>query len=131
MKQAQQSLPDIKDDLLKCSNCEYKCKKHVTLMKHLNSKHDIHICDICSLRYNNTKDLKKHFDKDHSDDLNDNDKYKGNKEVEQEKGICIMEDDTRCSKCGYILYTENTTEEHSLPIFYCKICPIINKKQTS
>ena len=45
-KQTEGSKSDIKDDLLSCDNCEYKCKKHVTLMKHMNSKHDNHICNI-------------------------------------------------------------------------------------
>ena len=44
-KKTEGSKSDIKDDLLMCNNCEYKFKKHVSLMKHMTSKHDCHICN--------------------------------------------------------------------------------------
>ena len=43
---------EIKNDLFKCTMCEYKCKREGTLNKHMLTKHQDHACkeckDICS-----------------------------------------------------------------------------------
>ena len=100
-----------------CNNCEYKCKKHETLIKHMNSKNDNHKCNMCSMRYDNTNDLKKYVDKDHSDAVND--KSNTNKKIKPQKYREVKEHNSRCSQCGYILYTEDTNEEQGPPRFYC------------
>ena len=97
-------------------------------MKHMNSKHDNNICNICSLRYNKTKDLKKHVDEDHSDAVND--KSNTNKKIEQKKYRGVNENNSRCSECGYILYAEDTIEEQGPPRFTARFAQILdNDKQ--
>ena len=57
----------------------------------------------------------------HYDDIKDTIENKTNKEVEQENFY-----DSRCSNCGYILFSEENIEDHSNPKLICKLCPIIN-----
>ena len=111
VKHTHGSKSTIKDDILKCDSCEYRCKKHITLIKQMNLKHGNHICNICILRCQNTKELKKRFDEGHSDAVNDSEKTNTNKKVEQDKCISMKEDISRCSKCGYILNTKDTTKD--------------------
>ena len=83
-------------------------------------KHENNNCNKCHLRFNNIKDLQNHVSDNHSDDIKDTIENKTNKEAEQEK--CY---DSRCSKCGYILYSEENIEEHMKPKLICKLCPIL------
>ena len=110
-----------RDDLLKCTMCDYKCKKNVTLSRHINTKNEKNNCNKCYLRFNNIRDLQNHVSDNHCDDIKDTIENKTNKEVEQEK--CY---DSRCSKCGYILFSEENIEDLRKPHLICKLCPILN-----
>ena len=47
-------------EVLNCHKCEYKCKKEVTLKKHINTKHqeESHEVDLLFSNANNEKELK-------------------------------------------------------------------------
>jgi hypothetical protein len=98
-----------KDSLMKCNKCEYKCKKSETLKKHMNTKNKDYICTICHFRFVLATDLQKHVIEDHS--VKNNSEYEKSKTVEPGPGLF----DARCSKCGYILFTEESTEECEKP----------------
>ena len=108
-----------KDSLIKCNKCEYKCNKSETLKKHMNTKHKDYICTICHFRFVLATDLQKHVIEDHT--VKNNSEYEKSKTVEPGSGPF----DSRCSKCRYILFTEETTEESEKPKQVCKLCPII------
>ena len=53
-------------DKFKCDKCDYKCKKEVTLKKHMNIKHDDQQCKVYSKTFVSTIDLLQHIAKEHS-----------------------------------------------------------------
>ena len=101
VKQNQGRKYGIKDDLLKCDACEYKCKKDETLRKNINTKHEDHLCSNCQLRFDNINDLQKHVAKDHSNSLKDRNETQTYKNIEQDICMIIKDDNSRCSRCGY------------------------------
>ena len=109
------------------------CKKHISLTKHINSKHKDHKCKECHFSFNNTMDLLKHIAEDHNTAVKvnntENKENKEDKKVEQEACDNWKDDNSRCSKCGYILFTENTYEVQGQPKIFCKLCPILKQQQ--
>ena len=81
------------------------------------------------MRFVHATDLQNHVVKDHS--VKDNLENDTNKKVEQGAGYSLGQFDSRCFKCGYILFTKETTEEHGKPKLVCKLCPIIDQRQES
>ena len=57
---------ESKKELFKCEKCEYKCKKQVTLKKHMHTKHEAQHCKVCSQMFVSTTDLLQHIVKEHS-----------------------------------------------------------------
>ena len=128
-KQTEGKTSEFKGDLLKCKKCEYTCKKDVTLRKHFNTKHENHNCAKCDLRFDNISDLQKHGSEDHIIGVKETTENKTNKMVEQDNGDNMKQYDDRCSKCGYILFAENTTEDNGKLKLVCKLCPILDQRQ--
>ena len=50
----------------KCDMCEFSCKKMNMLNKHMNSKHNDHMCTICHKVFPNSMDALMHTAKDHT-----------------------------------------------------------------
>ena len=58
----------LKDKDFKCDHCDYKCKKHSTLMNHKHLKHTVHTCKICSEEFKTPMELVSHVAKDHHEE---------------------------------------------------------------
>ena len=120
VKQNQGRKSGIKDDILKCDACEYKCKKDETLIKHKNTKHESNTCHKGNLKCDNAKHVHKNVADDQSDDSTYIDKCKTSKGIEHEKLRNLKEGRLRCFKCGYFLFTEDNTENLVKPSYFAK-----------
>ena len=52
-------------DVLRCTLCEYECKKSVTFKKHINTNHvdDTYECDKCHEKFKSMDNLADHISK--------------------------------------------------------------------
>ena len=46
---------------LKCDQCEYRCERINTLNKHMNTKHTVQKCSLCSEEFKTSMDLLSHI----------------------------------------------------------------------
>ena len=67
-------------------------------------------------------DLQYHDLQNHDDAVKETIENITNKKVEKEKGY-----NPKCSKCWYILYSEDNDEEHFEPKLIFKVCPMLFK----
>ena len=51
----------VKEDLLKCTKCEQKCKREGTLNKHKQTTHEEHACKESSKKLSSLIELLKHI----------------------------------------------------------------------
>ena len=52
---------------LKCDQCDYNCERPNTLKKHINTKHTVQKCSLCSQEFTISMDLLSHIAKEHHD----------------------------------------------------------------
>ena len=57
---------DSKKVHFKCDKCDYNCKKKVTLKRHINTKHEVQQCKVCSKKLVSTTELLQHIAQEHS-----------------------------------------------------------------
>ena len=50
----------------KCDKCDYNCKKEVTLKRHIDTKHEVQQCKVCSKKLVSTIELLQHIAQEHS-----------------------------------------------------------------
>ena len=81
-----------KENLLACRECNYKCKKEITLNKHMLSNHSDHICKECQEKFPSFMELLKHVAKHHYkdqgetyDDKSEEDEFVKSKEINNQK----------------------------------------------
>ena len=81
----------------------------------------ISVISVTLSRFNNTKDLQNHISDKQGKAVKDTVENETMEKVEQANFY-----DSRCSKCGYILFSEENNEEHVKAKLICKLCPILN-----
>ena len=92
----------VKDDLLKCDQCGYKCKKSLSLRKHINTKHEAHKCEDFPVCFYKAMDLQQHNVEDRTISVGVYNKEKESKEDKKDKQyFCkrIKGDEQRCLQC--------------------------------
>ena len=57
---------ETNEDQYKCKICDYKCKKEVTLHKHINTKHISVKCNVCFKKFVSTLKMLQHMAKEHN-----------------------------------------------------------------
>ena len=57
---------DSKEDFFNCVKCKYKCKKELSLKKHMTNKHEEHECEECGKNLPTSFELLLHTTKHHS-----------------------------------------------------------------
>ena len=55
-------------EVLNCKECSYKCKKEISLKKHMLNNHEEHMCKECEEKLPTFMELLKHFAKHHFQD---------------------------------------------------------------
>ena len=123
-KKTEGSKSEARYNLLKCTKCEYQCKKDTTLRKHINTKHDDNIGNKRHLQFDKTKELQNHISEKHGETVKDTVEKETMEKVEQANFY-----DSRCSKCGYILFSKENNEDHVKAKLICKLCPILNQRE--
>ena len=53
---------------LKCYQCDYTFERPKTLKKHVNTKHTVHKCSLCSEEFTTSMDLLSHIAIEHHDE---------------------------------------------------------------
>ena len=61
---------DTKDNMFKCTRCNYETKKEATLKKHFITKHEDHVCKECEEKLPSFMELMKHVSKHHHKEMN-------------------------------------------------------------
>ena len=74
------------EDLIKCKECKYKCKKEATLQNHMITNHSHHECKECHQNMPSVMELLKHVAKHHCKEQNDknDEKFKDDVSVQSE-----------------------------------------------
>ena len=74
------------EDLFKCKECKYKCKKETTFKKHMITNHSHHKCKECHQNMPSFMELLKHVAKHHCKEQNDknDEKFKDDVSVQSE-----------------------------------------------
>ena len=54
--------------LFKCDQCHYSCDRPNTQKKHMNTKHTVHKCSLCSEEFTTSMDLLSHIAIEHHDE---------------------------------------------------------------
>jgi hypothetical protein len=71
------------EDMLYCKDCNYKCKKELSLKKHMVTKHESHKCKECKQELSTFMELLKHVARHHEKDKEKEDfKDSAEKDVE-------------------------------------------------
>ena len=126
---------DSKKEFLSCELCDYKCKKMISLQKHLNTKHEEQKCNLCDKKFENAMDLINHKAEEHSTpdiqirDIKAQDKKKASKEnKDNEEIVHPGEGEFQCDKCMKIVPNKDTFDKHKKHGLgkTCTLCSILN-----
>ena len=105
--------------MLNCDKCDYKCKKEITLKKHIHTKHEDQQCKQCSEIFKSSTELVMYTAKDHSSNINDDvaeprnqAKWKTLEVKESNKSEESLDND-KCSECKDKLTEKNTSKDHA------------------
>ena len=104
---------EMGNEMFHCKKCAYQCKKEVTLMKHVNTKHTQQKCKVCNLEFNTSLEVLKHIADEHKSSYdetrNKSEKRKDEKQEEAEDVAIEIEDGKfKCSLCMKIVPNEDT-----------------------
>ena len=111
----------------KCDMCEFSCKKRNMLNKHMNSKHNDHICKTCHKVFPNSMDALMYTAKDHSDNIIE-DTPKINSVIVKDKDICEYKEHMdkskkfKCAECKEIVSHNDKFNENLKENQMCKLC---------
>ena len=94
-----------KEEMLNCKECKYKCKKEITLKKHMVTHHENHKCKEYREKLNTSTELLKHIAKHHSKEGGDITEKENVKETieqnEKDKDFKEEDKDNNDKKCVF------------------------------
>ena len=65
VKKDKQEIRKVKDDIFKCSMCDYQSKKEATLKEHIKINHEDYVCKECNEKLSSFMKLLNHIAKNH------------------------------------------------------------------
>ena len=111
----------------KCDMCEFSCKKRNMLNKHMNSKHNDHICKTCHKVFPNSMDALMHTAKDHTKKIIE-EFPKINSDIVKDAIISDNKEHLdkstkfKCAECKEIFSNTDKFNEDSKENQMCKLC---------
>ena len=113
-------------DVLRCTLCEYECKKSVTFKKHINTNHvdDTYECDKCHEKFKSMDNLADHISKEHDNKVVENSEKQIFGEIDKPALPdikCPLCEDTFLTDQGFNIHiNEHLAEIKSMDIEYLK-----------
>ena len=95
------------EEMLKCKECKYKCKKEITLKKHMVTNHENHKCKECKEELSTFMELLKHVAQHHSNERVDINKEENEKGLLQDMKDKHVEEDENDSNEEILVFKES------------------------